>query len=227
MGGLVGAPRVESPCRDRTVEDPSSHSPSSSAFAMAGVTQEPPQRSWEPVHSPPRGNPLPEPLGAGTWEIISSHISSEDKDFESSIRKGKCRAWSKDPKQGGPTSAPSGPSQLGGPRHTLGSWPSPGRFWKGRRPWSPRGMEPTLPNFGNEGSVGSAGFFCEGPDTNYFGLRGPAFSVAAALPDPRKPPETASQQIKQLYLWTPKLEIHRILCVAKCYSFSVIFFPTT
>lgn len=44
-------------------------------------------------------------------------------------------------------------------------------------------MEPTLPNFGNEGSVGSAGFFCEGPDTNHFGLRGPALSVAAALPD--------------------------------------------
>lgn len=44
-------------------------------------------------------------------------------------------------------------------------------------------MEPTLPNFGNERSVGSAGFFCEGPDINYFGLRGPALSVAAALPD--------------------------------------------
>lgn len=121
MGGLVGAPRVESPCRDHTVEDPSSHSPSSSAFAMAGVTQEPPQRSWEPVHSPPRGNPLPEPLGAGTWQIVSSHISSEDKDFESSIRKGKCRGWSKDPKRGALLWPPAVLARSGG-----GGSPHPG-----------------------------------------------------------------------------------------------------
>lgn len=103
------------------MEDLSSHSPSSSAFAMAGVTQEPLQRSWEPVRGPLRGNPLPKLLGAGTWQIVSSHISSEDKDFESSIRKGKCRGWSKDPKRGGGT--------LHRPPAVLASWggsPHPG-----------------------------------------------------------------------------------------------------
>lgn len=121
------------------MEDPSSHSPSSSAFAMAGVTQEPPQRSWEPVHSPPRGNPLPEPLGAGTWQIVSSHISSEDKDFESSIRKGKCRGWSKDPKRGALLWPPAVLARSGGGSPHPGLLAFPRKVLEREAPLEPEG----------------------------------------------------------------------------------------
>lgn len=93
------------------------------------------------------------------------------------------------------------------------------------------GSGPALLNFGDYGSVptgwlggGRQTFSGKGQILNILGfVASPPVSQLLRLVEHRQP-QTASQQIKQLYLWTLRLDIHMIVCVTKCCSSSV-FFP--
>lgn len=89
----------------------------------------------------PEWEPIARAFGGWNVQMVRSLISSEDKDSESSIRKGKCRGWSKDLKQGpyvGPQrSEPAGglasPWAPGLPQEGFGKGGAPGA----RGGWSP------------------------------------------------------------------------------------------
>lgn len=166
-------------CGDHLMEDPSLHPPSSFTFRMAGLTQEPLERSGEPVCRPHEREPAAWALGDSErgglnmwsyllWTKILSNLSG-NRDLE-----GGQRIWSRE----APASAPSGSSQ---------SLPILQVDW-GRRGaakdhlWGLELWKLGVCIYKTPGQGGWWAFSVKGQILNILGFVGQPFCVAAAVP---------------------------------------------